>query len=197
MSTILQELEREGIQVQASPFMSLLRMRHRETGVHSENIRVMVRNISERLSVATTETQTIETAASLHDLGTIAIPDPILHKSGGLSEEERRVMQTHARFGYEALKESAEFQKLAHIVLHHHERFDGTGYPDGIEGKDIPFGSRMISVLDAFEAMTSEQPHRRRMTKREACDELLIGKGAQFDPEIVEALLETLRFGVH
>ena len=197
MSTLIQNLEMEGTQAQTDPFMSLLRMRHRNTSIHSEEIRMMVRDLAERLSVPAPQIQQLEAAARLHDLGTIAIPDPILTKVGTLTDEERRIVQAHSQYGYDALHEADKLQEVANIVLHHHERYDGTGYPHGLEGKNIPFGSRIIAVLDAFDAMINERPYRSARTKREACEELLIGKGSQFDPEIVDALLDTLRFRVH
>lgn len=197
MSTLIRDLELEGTRTQTGPFMSLLRMRHRDTSIHSEEVCMMVREVAERMSVPAIRIQELETAARLHDLGTIAIPDPILTKGGALTDEERQIVQTHSQYGYDALHEAEEFQAVADIVLHHHERYDGTGYPHRLEGKNIPFGSRMIAALDAFDAMINVRPYRAAKTKREACEELLIGKGTQFDPEIVDALLETLRFSVH
>jgi HD-GYP domain-containing protein (c-di-GMP phosphodiesterase class II) len=197
MSTLLRDLELEGLQIQTSPYISLLRMRDREAGVHSESIRAMVREVGDRLSVPADQIIQIEAAARIHDLGTIVIPDPILKSDGVLTADERQIMQRHPQNGYEALKESEELRSVADIVLHHHERYDGAGYPHGLEGKNIPFGSRMIGVLDAFDAMINRRPYRPAMSKREACEELLIGKESQFDPEIVDALLEAVRFSVH
>jgi HD-GYP domain-containing protein (c-di-GMP phosphodiesterase class II) len=149
------------------------------------------------MSIPQREAQWIDLAARLHDLGTIGIPDLILHKGADLTLTERQIMQAHPESAYDALCEVRDFREVAAIVLHHHERYDGSGYPHGLEGKAIPLGSRIIAVLDAFDAMTSERPHRRPRAEREACEELLIGKGGQFDADIVDAFLETLRFGVH
>jgi HD-GYP domain-containing protein (c-di-GMP phosphodiesterase class II) len=197
MSTLLRDLELDRKQNQTSPFMSLLRMRHRDTGIHSETVRMMVADAAERLSVPALQIHEIEAAAHLHDLGTIAIPDPILENVGLLSDDEHLIMQAHSQYGFEALQEVEEFQAVANIALHHHEYYDGGGYPHQLEGKNIPFGSRMIAALDAFDAMIRDRPFRRARTKREACEELLIGKGTQFDSEIVDALLEALKFSVH
>lgn len=197
MSTKLQHLEVGGIHLHSAPLVNLLRMRHRETAIHSERLRLLVRDVAERLAVPEAEIHLVESAARLHDLGTIAIPDPILNKGGKLTTEERRIVESHTRLGYEALREAVEFRKIAHLVLHHHEHYDGSGYPDRLEGRNIPFGARLIAVLDAFDAMTSVRPHRQPKTRREAFEELLVGKGAQFDPEIVDAFLDAARFGVH
>ena len=196
MSTILRDLELDRKQTQTGPFISLLRMRHKDTGIHSETLRMMVADAAERFAVPARQIRHRETASHLHDLGTIAIPDPILPKPRVLNDGERRIMQTHSPYDYEALQEVEEFQAVANIVLHHHERYDGGVYPHGLEGKNIPFGSRMIAALDAFDAMINDRSYRRARAKREACQELLIGKGPQFDPEIVDALLETLKFSV-
>ena len=197
MSTILEELELEGIQVQTGVFASLLRMRDRTMGAHSEHIRSLAREVAKKMGLSSRDTHLLETASHLHDLGTIAIPDPILHKAGVLTEEERRIMQGHVQFGHEALQQTENFRQIADIVLHHHEWYDGTGYPTGIAGNDIPFASRLIAVLDAYDAMTHDRPYRRTLTSREAAEELILGKGSQFDPEVVEAVLKVIRFGVH
>ena len=197
MSIALQELETDTILMNSGAFANLLRMRDRFVGIHSERIRSLTRNVCERLDLSWTEGRLIETAAQLHDLGTIAIPDPILHKNGILTPEERLIMQGHAQFGYEALEKATEFAPVAEIVRHHHERFDGTGYPDRLAGDDIPLGARLIGVLDAYDAMTSERVYRQSKTDREAAEELILGKGTQFDPEVVDAVLKTIRFGVH
>ncbi len=197
MSTILEELEIEGIQSQTGAFANLLRMRDRSVGMHSERICSLAREVAKRFELSSRETQLVETASHLHDLGTIAIPDPILHKRGPLTVEERQIMQGHAQFGYDALQQTENFRQVADVVLHHHEWYDGSGYPNGFAGDEIPFGSRVIAVLDAYDAMTNDRPYRRALTTREAAEELILGKGTQFDPEVVEAVLEAIKFGVH
>ncbi len=197
MSTIIEELKIEGIQAQTGAFANLLRMRDRSVGMHSERIASLARNVAKRCELSSQETRLVETASHLHDLGTIAIPDPILHKPGTLSIEERDIMQSHAQFGYDALQQTENFRQVADMVLHHHEWYDGSGYPNGLGGDDIPFGSRVIAVLDAYDAMINDRPYRRSRTTREAAEELILGKGTQFDPEVVDAVLEAIKFGVH
>ena len=197
MSTIIEELKIEGIQAQTGAFANLLRMRDRCVGMHSERIASLARNVAKRCELSSQETRLVETASHLHDLGTIAIPDPILHKPGTLSIEERGIMQSHAQFGYDALQQTENFRQVADMVLYHHEWYDGSGYPNGLGGDDIPFGSRVIAVLDAYDAMINDRPYRRSRTTREAAEELILGKGTQFDPEVVDAVLEAIKFGVH
>ncbi len=197
MSAIIKESEIEGIQAQSGAFANLLRMRDRKIGMHSSRMRSLASKVAKRFKLSLGETCLLETATHLHDLGKIAIPDPILHKSGTLSTEERDIMQGHAQFGYDALHQTGSFKQVADMVLHHHEWYDGSGYPNRLAGDDIPFGARLIAVLDAYDAMTEVRTYRRARTAREAGEELILGKGTQFDPEVVEAVLETINFGVH
>ena len=197
MSTIIEELEIEGIQAQTGAFANLLRMRDRSIGLHSERMGSLARDVAGRCDLSAREIRLIETASHLHDLGTIAIPDPILHKPGTLSTEERNIMQGHSQFGYDALLQGGNFRHVADLVLHHHEWYDGSGYPNGLAGDDIPFGSRVIAVLDAYDAMTNDRTYRRARTIREAAEELILGKGTQFDPKVVDITLEAIKFRVH
>jgi len=197
MSTLLREFERDQSLGQTVMFADLLRMRDRDFGAHGERQKLMAREVGQRMELAEADVRTIEAAAHLQNLGLIAIPDPILRKPDALTIEERVILQGHARHGFEALEHTDQFGPIAHIVLHHHERYDGKGYPDGLEGDLIPFASRVIAVLDAYDAMTSERPYRSTRTPREAAEKLLLGKGTQFDPDIVDAVLQALHFAVH
>ena len=163
MSTVLEELRKDHTLVQTVTFANLLRMRDRAVGRHIERMRLLARKVCQRMELSAAEMM-VEAAAHLHDLGTIAIPDPILHKPGFLTVEERIIMQGHARLACEALQHTENFAHIADIVLHHYERYDGKGYPDSLEGDTIPFAARIISVLDAYESMTSERSYRPRRT---------------------------------
>ena len=173
MSTLLQEFERDQKLGQSGVFANLLRMRDSEFGAHGERQKLMAREVGQRMDLAESDVRTIEAAAHLQNLGLIAIPDPILQKPGPLTIEERLTLQGHARHGFEALEHTEQFGPIAHIVLHHHERYDGKGYPDGLDGETIPFASRVISVLDAYDAMTSDRPYRTTRNPREAAEELM------------------------
>jgi putative nucleotidyltransferase with HDIG domain len=144
-----------------------------------------------RLGLDEQDVELARLAASLHDLGKLAIPEEILRKPGPLTEPERIVLERHPQIGFRML-ESLGVDPVAEWVLHHHERWDGAGYPDGLVGQQIPLGARIIFVADAYDAMTSERIYRRRVTPEEAIAELDRCAGTQFDPEVVAALAEEL-----
>lgn len=131
----------------------------------------------------------VEMGAILHDIGKIAIPDAILGKPEPLSAAEWERMRAHSELGSGILGGISFLAPVVPYVRHHHERFDGRGYPDGLKGKDIPFGGRLIAVADTFDAMTSDRPYRAALPIEVALDELRAQSGQQFDPEIVEAFL--------
>jgi diguanylate cyclase (GGDEF)-like protein len=164
------------------------------TGSHSERVSDLAARIATRLGVDREQIELTRLAASLHDLGKLAIPEEILRKPGPLSETERLVLERHPQIGYRML-ESLGVDPVADWVLHHHERWDGTGYPDALGGDDIPLGARIIFVADAYDAMTSDRVYRGRLTDDEAVAELARCSGSQFDPDVVSALAEELGIG--
>jgi two-component system response regulator RpfG len=131
----------------------------------------------------------IELAAPMHDIGKIGIPDNILLKPGKLNHEELAIMKTHTSIGYHILKNShSKYISLgAEIALSHHERFDGGGYPNGLQGKAIPLDARIVAVADVYDALTSERPYKKAWSNQEALEYLVSNKGAHFDPACVEA----------
>lgn len=128
----------------------------------------------------------IHKAAHLHDIGKIGIPDTILNKPGRLSAEDMVRMQSHSQKGYQILNRIPLFKNIAKIILHHHERYDGLGYPEGLQGDQIPIESRVIAVADAFDAMTSHRTYRQAMDMGRALKEINAHRGEQFDPEVVD-----------
>ena len=139
------------------------------------------------------QTFVLEVAAMLHDIGKLGVPDAILLKPGPLSEEEWAIMRTHPYIGRQILLETGGvFEQLAHIVIAHHERWDGQGYPARLVQDAIPLGARIISVVDAYDAMTSDRAYREAMPVAEARIELQRCAGSQFDPLIVETFLGML-----
>jgi diguanylate cyclase (GGDEF)-like protein len=161
------------------------------TGSHSERVGDLAARIARRLGIEEPQIELTRLAASLHDLGKLAIPEEILRKPGALNESERLVLQRHPQIGYRML-ESLGVEPIADWVLHHHERWDGSGYPDRLRGDDIPLGARIIFVADAYDAMTSERVYRKPLSEGEALDELERCAGSQFDPAIVEAFAREL-----
>ena len=161
------------------------------TGSHSERVSDIAGRIARRLGLDDPQVELTRLAASLHDLGKLAIPEEILRKPGALNESERLVLQRHPQIGYRML-ESLGVEPIADWVLHHHERWDGTGYPDRLEAEEIPLGARIIFVADAYDAMTSERVYREPLSAHDAVAELERCAGTQFDPTVVEAFAEEL-----
>jgi diguanylate cyclase (GGDEF)-like protein len=157
------------------------------TGSHSQRVALLSARIAARIGLPRDELEFTRLAASLHDLGKLALPEDLLRKPAPLTDPERRVLQRHSEIGFRML-ESLGIDPVAECVLHHHERWDGTGYPDRLAGTEIPLGSRIIFVADAFDAMTSDRLYRRRRSAGEALAEIVRCAGTQFDPTVVAAL---------
>ncbi|HHU63520.1 MAG TPA: diguanylate cyclase [Clostridiales bacterium] len=130
--------------------------------------------------------------AKVHDLGKIGIPDDILYKKGRLTEDEYRKMKEHPRIGYNIARRTEELSHIAGLILHHHERYDGKGYPTGLKGNDIPLECRILSVLNAYDIMTHETPYCKKITDGEALNELKRAAGTKFDSQIVDAFLDLM-----
>ena len=161
------------------------------TGSHSERVAELAARVAVRLGLDAEQIELTRLAASLHDLGKLAIPEEMLKKAGTLTDSERLVLQRHPQIGFRML-DSLGVDLIAHLVLHHHERWDGAGYPDGLSGEQIPLGSRIIFVSDAYDAMTSDRRYRPRRSSRAALAELERCAGSQFDPGIVAAFREEI-----
>ena len=158
------------------------------TGSHSHMVAELAARIAGLLGLEFEEVELIRLAGSLHDLGKLAIPEEILRKAGPLNEAERLVLERHPQIGYRML-DSLGVEPVATWVLHHHERWDGAGYPNGIGGEQIPLGSRILLVADAYDAMTTDRIYRGRIPHESAVAELERCVGTQFDPEIVAAFV--------
>ncbi len=152
--------------------------------------------LARAIDLPTGELERIRTASLLHDLGKLAIPDEILAKPGDLAAAEWRVVTEHPRIGQVVLEQAGALRDAATIVLHHHEWFDGRGYPHGLVGAEIPVGARIVSIVDAYEAMIAGRPYRAAISHDEAVAELRRQAGIQFDPELVEMFAEVFATGV-
>jgi diguanylate cyclase (GGDEF)-like protein len=166
-------------------------LRDTYTGSHSARVADLAARVAARLDLDQELIELARLAGSLHDLGKLAIPEEILRKPGPLTDPERLVLERHPQIGFRML-DSLGIEPVAEWILHHHERWDGAGYPDRLPGPMIPLGARIIFVVDAFDAMTSDRVYRGRLSPREALLELQRCAGTQFDPEVVDALAEEL-----
>ena len=165
----------------------LIDAREANTGLHSRAVRDAVRILAHRMDVTHHDLEIIEMGAVLHDIGKVAIPDAILQKPGPLTPEERTIMQTHPRVGYGLLAGVPFLHDAAEIVLQHHEAYDGSGYPSGLQGKEICMGARIFAVIDAYHAMRSVRCYRPALSEEAACNEINRFSGRQFDPVVVAA----------
>ena len=168
---------------------SALQERDRYTGEHSESVVDLTTRVGEALALSSEEIDRVRTAALLHDIGKVGVPDEVLRKPGPLTEGDWEIMRQHPAIGERILRAIPGLGAVARIVRHEHEHWDGTGYPDGLAGRAIPIGSRVILACDAYHAMVSDRPYRKAMRHSEAMSQLTANAGTQFDPEVVEALV--------
>jgi HD-GYP domain-containing protein (c-di-GMP phosphodiesterase class II) len=171
---------------------ALLDLRDGYTGQHSSTVVRLCAEVGRRVGVAGAEIEHLRIAAHLHDLGKIGVPDQILHKPGPLDDSEWSIMREHPVWGARALEQIPGFRAASRAVRHHHERWDGSGYPDGLAGERIPIGARVIAVCDAYEAMTSTRPYRPALAEQLARERIVAGTGTQFDPAATWGLLGAL-----
>jgi HD-GYP domain-containing protein (c-di-GMP phosphodiesterase class II) len=160
---------------------------------HSEEVSGYVAAVADHLGVESRRREELVFGSLLHDVGKIGISERILLKPGRLTPEERTLIELHPRIGYRLIEQVPALRPIADAILHHHERYDGDGYPEGLAGERIPLEARIICVADSFSAMTADRPYRGRMSLDEACAELERCAGTQFDPRVVEAFVAEVR----
>ncbi len=172
--------------------MAALAAKDPTTASHAARCSSYTARLAAALDLDAPLTSIIRLASLLHDIGKLAVPDRLLFKPGPLNEEEWGEMKRHPAAAVNILSSVPIICHVSPTVLHHHEHFDGSGYPDGLAGEDIPIGSRILMVTDAFDAMTTDRPYRSAMSAAEAIKELKRNRGCQFDPAIVDAFLTVL-----
>jgi HD-GYP domain-containing protein (c-di-GMP phosphodiesterase class II) len=170
-------------------FNQLLDLKDLNTGVHSTRLAEWGMRVGQELGLEEAELQNLEVAALLHDIGKVGVPDSILRKPGRLDPEEYALMKKHSEYGWAVLRMLPGFERAALDILHHHESFDGKGYPAGLQGAEIPVVSRIVCVIDAFDAMVSSRPYRIGLPYEEAVRRLNEASGTQFDPTVVKSFL--------
>ncbi len=159
---------------------------------HAQRLTRLSRNIGEKMGLSQQQLSNLALLAQIHDIGKVGIPDKVLSKEGPLNSEERSVMKLHVEKGYRIALTSPDLSHVAHLILKHHERWDGKGYPLGLKGEEIPIECRIISILDAYDAMTNDRPYRKAINEMEAVQELKRKAGSQFDPRLVDVVLLVL-----
>jgi HD-GYP domain-containing protein (c-di-GMP phosphodiesterase class II) len=162
------------------------------TSAHTDRCSWYSGHLAETLGLDEAEITIVRLASLLHDIGKIGVPDEVLFKAGPLNAEEWAVMKKHPTSALHVLREIRVIHDATPAILHHHEHYDGSGYPDGLAGADIPIASRILLVTDAFDAMTTDRPYRKGMPVAAAIEELRRHSGSQFDPAVVQAFLRVL-----
>ena len=173
--------------------MTLLEARDFITEGHAERLELLVGSLAERIGFASNQLDAMRLFAKFHDIGKVGISDAILFKPGPLTEEERTEMRRHSEIGYRIALASSDLVYIAEWILRHHEWWDGSGYPIGLSGNEIPIECRILSIADAFDAMTSDRPYRKAMSAEQAVKELRKFAGSQFDPELLTVFCELLQ----
>ncbi len=165
-----------------------------ETGIHIRRMAAISACVAQHAGWTADRVEQIELAAAMHDIGKVGVPSSILQKPGPLNTEEWRVMRRHPQMGSDILSvsDAPMFQLAAEIALGHHERWDGTGYPNGISGKEIPESARIVALADVFDALTSVRPYKKAWSVEDAIAHIQEGSGSHFDPELVELFVGIL-----
>jgi HD-GYP domain-containing protein (c-di-GMP phosphodiesterase class II) len=180
------QLRLEGNFEPVSELLAALLARDPATRNHLEHVNRLGKEFAELLALSEADTQSLMLASVLHDVGKIAIPDQVLRKPGRLSRDEYDLIRRHPQIGAMLIEHIPGFKDAANAVLHHHERYDGRGYPFKIEGDAIPLLARIVTLIDAYSAMVMNRPYHKGMEDREALSELRKGAGTQFDPALVK-----------
>jgi len=162
---------------------------------HSLNVALHTEQLARRLGASATDVEIMTTAALLHDVGKIGVPDAILMKPSRLDADEYEVIKGHPAIGVGILRHAAFLEPELPLVLHHHEWFNGGGYPEGLSGRDIPFGARVLLVADCIDAMLSPRCYQQARTDEQVIDELHKGRGRQFDPDVADVAIAYLADG--
>jgi putative nucleotidyltransferase with HDIG domain len=171
-----------------------LREKHEEERVHSNQVSEYCKMIGKQSKYSKSDIKTLNLAGLLHDIGKISIPDYILYKPEKLTEDEWEIMKTHTTSGYNILRTEKRYEHLAKYVLCHHEAMDGSGYPNGLKGEEIPLFSRIISVADSYSAMTSNRPYCAALDQKSAIKELYRCSDKQFDRKVVDIFVKEVLY---
>jgi HD-GYP domain-containing protein (c-di-GMP phosphodiesterase class II) len=195
-SVRVKELEEQVRQMQTAivcALNQLLDLRDLSTGCHSTRLAEWAVRVAVELGLDEIHQRNVEVACLLHDLGKIGVADAVLRKERALTPEEREQMKRHPEFGWAILRQLPGLELAGLFALHHHEHYDGSGYPGGLKGEQIPLGARIVAVVDAFDAMVSDRCYRKGLPLDEAIARLEAASGTQFDPAIVQRFVVLAR----
>jgi putative nucleotidyltransferase with HDIG domain len=184
----LRELEGPSASVRLAGLVDRLELKEGYAGEHTAAVSALALAIAKHLKLSAADRRCVELGALLHDVGKLSIPDRVLTKPGPLNELEWAAMRRHAALGERLLAHILDQAEVLAIVRSHHERWDGSGYPDGLRGEEIPLAARIVAVADAFQAMIEPRPYRAPRSRTSALEEVASQSGRQFDPVCVEAL---------
>lgn len=188
----IKELEEQQLTFRNSvicAFNQMLDLKDLNTGVHSTRLAEWAIRVARKMNIPEERSYQVEVAALLHDIGKVGVPDAILKKNGPLTNEERALINRHPEYSWSILRLFPGLEEASLYALHHHESMDGTGYPARLKGTDIPLVSRIISVIDSYDAMVSSRCYRKGLPHTEAISRLVQGSGTQFDSEVVQAFI--------
>jgi len=171
-------------------FITALEFHDKYTKGHSEAVASYSTEIGKALGLKGHELDDLYWAATMHDIGKIIVPIKILNKEEKLTDTEYKIIKGHSKIGYEIVSKNDSLKKVSRYILHHHERWDGMGYPEGLKADQIPLLSQIISVADSWHAMTSKRSYKNQLTCEEAIEELIKNKGTQFAPEIINTFID-------
>jgi HD-GYP domain-containing protein (c-di-GMP phosphodiesterase class II) len=171
----------------------MLDLKDLNTGVHSTRLAEWAVRVGQDLGLDERSLADVEVAALLHDAGKVGVPDAILRKPGPLDPDEWRVMRMHPEFSWAVLRLIPGLERASLFALHHHEKFNGSGYPAGLRGEEIPIGARIVSVIDAFDAMVASRPYKQGLPCEEAMRRLVADSGSHFDPAVVQHFIPIAR----
>lgn len=174
-------------------FNQMLDLKDLNTGIHSTRLAQWALLIAHEMGIDEELLCDIEIAALLHDIGKVGVSDAILNKPDRLTDDEMALVRKHPEFGWAIVRLFPDFERASLFILHHHENYDGTGYPGGLEREEIPIGARIVSVIDAFDAMISARPYRAGLPFEEVVRRLAAASGTQFDPFVTESFLRLVR----
>lgn len=176
----------------AEAMAGMLAMRDNETEEHTRRVVELSEKLAYAIGMEEIDVRSVRMGALLHDIGKVGIPDSILLKAGALTDDERKRMMVHSHLGYQIAKPLGLNQIALDLIRFHHERWDGSGYPDGLRGEQIPRSARIFAVVDVWDALTSDRPYRKALPFEEVCTYILEQSGSHFDPQIVAAFLKMI-----